>query len=278
VKLIVIGAGIAGSCLARLAREAGIDVTVVAQEGKPDSLAATAILRRGYHAGKREELEAWDYAVECYERWGVHMQRGGAVSSYRRVGAEAREDADWLLLDPAVPLVKADAEDEVVSVHGGRVWFGPGRGITGDAVVVAGGARSNLSSEDGKITWGLTWVHQEDALKEPEKLKVYQYAPYRTIVGGAAGGMARVGSSSSVTEAGAVEQGEKMLRTAWDLGWLRTRNGWEMRVGARLKTERRWWRTEDGHWEVGGFHRTGYALAPRTAQEIIDNIKMSLDM
>ncbi len=275
MKLVVVGAGISGSSVARLARERGWDVVVVGLEGKPDSLAATAVLRRGYHAGRPEELAAWDYAVEKYAEWGVRMHRGAGVASYRRpLGGEV-EDADWLLLDPAAALVKADVRREVLSAHGSRVWFGRGDGLAGDAVVVCAGARGALAPSGG-VTWGVTWLAGPEALREPERVRVYQYAPYRTIVGGVAGGMARVGSSSSVSEEGAVAQARKMLGVAWDLGWLTTRDGWEMRVGTRVKTDWRWRRDESGVWEIGGFHRTGYALAPMTAREVLDDIEKSL--
>jgi hypothetical protein len=274
-KLIVVGAGISGSSFARLARDSGHDVTVVGLEGKPDSLAATAILRRGYHAGMAEELAAWDYAVERYAEWGVKMTHGAGVASYRRPLGGEREDADWLLLDPAAPLVRRDVTREVISVHGTRAWYGRGDGIEGDAVVVCAGARGVLAPS-GDATWGVTWIGAADALRAPDAVKVYQYAPYRTIVAGVAGGRARVGSSSSVTEEGAIAQGEKMLGVAWDLGWLTTREGWEMRTGMRIKTAGGWRREGDGHWEIGGFHRTGYALAPMAARNVLDDIEKSL--
>lgn len=274
-KLIIVGAGIAGSSAARMARERGLETIVIGLPGKPDSLAATAVLRRGYHAGKPAELEAWDYAVSKYAEWGVSMQRGGSVASYRKPLAGERADADWLLLDPAAPLVKPDVEREVISAFGGKAWYGPGAGAAGDAVVVACGARGGLAPS-GDVTYGVTWVHSPDALRHPEEIKVYQYAPYRTIVGGVAGGRGRVGSSSSVTEEGAIAQAEKMLGAAWDLGWLSTREGWEMRMGARVKTDWSWRRAENGVWEIGGFHRTGYALAPMAAKEVLDDIEKTL--
>jgi hypothetical protein len=278
-ELIVVGAGIAGSCVARLARERGWDVTVVAGEGRPDSLAATAVLRRGYHAGRADELEAWDYALSVYAGWGVRMKRGGVVSSYRRPLGEPVPDSDWLLLDPAEPLVRADVVREVLSVHGSRVWFGRGDGLVAGggagAVVAACGAQGALAPS-GALTWGVTWLAAPDALGVPDAVRVYQYAPYRTIVAGVAGGRARVGSSSSVSEEGAAAQARKMLGVAWDLGWLTTREGWEMRVGMRVKTDDHWRRNENGVWEIGGFHRTGYALAPMAAREVLDDIEKSV--
>lgn len=276
MKLIVVGAGIGGSCVARLARERGHEVVVVDAGGAWGSLAATAVLRRGYHTGKAGELQKLDYALECYERWGVPARRGGEVSSYRRPLAEPRQDADWLLLDPAAPLVQPDVRREVVSAWGNRAWYGPGHGDQADAVVAACGAGGRLAPS-GRVTWGVTWAHSPEALRAPDKIRVFQYAPYRTIVAGVAGGRARVGSSSSVTQEKAVEQAGKMLEAARDLGWLKEREGWEMLLGARLKRDGDlWWREEDGHWALGGFHRTGYALAPATARDLVEEIEKTL--
>jgi hypothetical protein len=274
-ELIVVGAGIAGSCVARMARERGHEVTLIAGERRPDSLAATAVLRRAYHTGKPSELEAWDYAVGMYAEWGVQMTRGGVVSSYRKPLADPIEDPDWLLLDPAEALVKPDVVREVLSVHGVRAWYGRGDGLVAGAVVAACGAQGALAPS-GAVTFGVTWLAAPDALRAPDEVRVYQYAPYRTIVAGVAGGRARVGSSSSVSEEGAVTQARKMLGVAGDLGWLTTREGWEMRVGMRVKTDDHWRRAEDGHWEIGGFHRTGYALAPMAAREVLDDIEKSI--
>jgi FAD dependent oxidoreductase len=274
MKIVVVGAGIAGSIFTRFAREAGHEVVVVAPDDKPDSLAATAILRKGYHAGKPEQIAAWEFAVETYERLGLELKRGAMTSGFRRLGSAETPDSDWLLIDPAAPLVVPDVKRTVVTVKGGNAWTGPEDRdrLAGDAVVAACGATGALAPS-GKVTWGVTWLHADGALREPQHIRVYQYAPYRTLMGGVAGGQARVGSSSAATREKAVEQGKKMLDMAWHLGWLTTRDNWEMRLGARLKSDRLWWRDEESEcWRLGGFHRTGYALAPAAARDLLERL------
>lgn len=277
MKIIVVGRGIGGSMVSHLARERGHEVRIIAEDREPDSLAATAVLREAYHANKPAELEAYRYAVSWYRERGVELRQGAGVSSYRKPDAGPRQDADWLLMDPAEVLVQADTEGTVLSATADRAWTGTGDAdcVRGDAVVLATGAAKLFAPEDPFITWGLTWTHDASALKDPGQVKVFQYAPYRTLIAGVTGVKARVGSSSAKTREKAIEQGKMMLRTAWELGWLATPAGWTRIEGARLKTERLWGREQSGAWRIGGFHRTGYALAPAAARDLLDEIEKS---
>lgn len=276
MKLIVVGAGIAGSALCQLAEERGHDVTLVS-DGVPDSLAATAVLRRGYHAGKPDQLAALDYALDCYQRWGVPVRRGGLGQSYRRLGDEPVADEDWLLLDPAAPLAEPDVRAEILTVKNGTAWLGAGRSLEGDAVVVATGAREGNLQATGSVTWGVTLVHSHPEALRDEQIRIYQWAPYRTIVAGVVNGEARVGSSSARSPDAARNQMTKMLEKAWGLGWLTTRKSWGEVLGARLKTEQLSWRDpEDGAWRLAGFHRTGYALAPAAARDLLSEIELTV--
>ncbi len=80
MKIVVVGAGIAGSSLTRLARSAGHEVTLIGNE-PPHSLAGMCILRRGYHAGKDVELNWFHRSLDLYEHWGIPVLTGGLVSS-----------------------------------------------------------------------------------------------------------------------------------------------------------------------------------------------------
>lgn len=273
MKIIVVGAGIAGSAFARIARDEGHEAVVVAERGLPHSVAATAVLRRAYHRGDPSQLTAFDYALGQYKLWDIPLTQGGLYSSRRL--PEEREDADWYLIDPVAPLIEPDVREQVVSVMGPRAWLGPGRYMMGDAVVLAVGATGPLAPT-GKITWGITWQHSGPAaLTLPQQLRVHQYAPYRTMMAGVVGGYARLGSSSAVKQETAIKQADSMMRMAWDLGWLTTARGWEALLGARVQTAGNWWREPEGHWRLTGFHRTGYALAPGAARELLDAIEMS---
>lgn len=275
MKIVVIGCGVGGSMTARLGRERGHEVTVISDGNAPDSLAATAVLRRAYHAGNPAELEAWKYAVSMYRGWGVRLRKGGLASSYRRPDAAPRNDADWLLMDPAEVLVQPDMTGSVLTCGKNAAWLGADDDevVRGDAVVIAAGAAKRFLPEDGTVTYGVTWMHNASALEDPDSVRIFQYAPYRSLMAGVTGVHARVGSSSAKTPEKALEQARFMLKCAWELGWLTTATGWTRVAGARLKTEKLWWREETGAWRIGGFHRTGYALAPATARDLLDEIE-----
>lgn len=275
MKLVVVGCGIGGSMVARLARERGHEVTVISDGKPPDSLAATAVLREAYHAGKPEQVAALKYAVQLYEDWGAELRRGGEVATYRHPEAAPRADGDWLLLDPASVLMQPDVKAKVLTCGPHAAWTGgeDDDAVRGDAVVIATGAGEQFLPENASVTWGLTWTHVGSALKDPDRVRVFQYAPYRTLIAGVTGVHARVGSSSAKTKDKAVEQGRMMLKQAWELGWLTTPSGWTRVLGARLKTDALWWKEESGAWHLGGFHRTGYALAPAAARDLLEEIE-----
>lgn len=276
MKLVIVGAGVAGSVLARLARERGHDAWIVAPHEEPNSLAATAILRRAYHNNKPDEQQAFDYAVEQYAMWGIPLIKGALYTSHR-TGDRERKDNDWLLIDPKAPLLPEDVQAHVVSVHGKRAWVGPGRCIEGDAVVTAVGATGHLAPP-GKLTWGVTWeASGAHAVVQPDILRAHQYAPYKTLICGVIGGTSRLGSSSAIKYETAVAQSKKMLALAYEMGWVRSLGDWYPRMGARLQTPRQWWREPDGSWRLGGFHRTGYALAPYAAAQLLGKIEETVE-
>jgi hypothetical protein len=272
MRIAIVGAGAAGSMLAHHAQAAGHHVTVIASTDTPHSTAATAVLRRAYHLGKPDELAAFDYALDYYHTWGIKLVQGALYSTYRS-GASERADADWYLIDPADPLVMPDVLEDVLDVTGTCVWLGRGQYIEADVVVLATGATGSLAAT-GKRTWGVTCQHSDpDALKLPHTLRAYQFAPYKTILAGVVNGNARLGSSSAGNLNTAMTQIHKMLKIAYERDWLTTMDGWEAIPGARLSTPNHWWRQSDGVWRLTGFHRTGYALAPAAARELLTAIE-----
>lgn len=277
MKIVVVGCGIAGSLVTAMAREREHEVIAVSDGNTPDSLAATAVLRRAYHAAKPAELEAWKYAVAYYRERGVELREGALAGSYRRPGAIPRPDGDWLLMDPAAVLVQPDVKVKVLTAGRNSAWTGSSESdaVRGDVIIIAAGAGKQFLPEKGTVTHGVTWTHHASALAHPDKTMVYQYAPYRTLMAGVTGVHARVGSSSAKTPEKALEQARYMLKQAWELGWLTTPVGWARVAGARLKNDRLWWQDELGAWRIGGFHRTGYALAPAAARDLLDEIEKS---
>ncbi|AGT12740.1 oxidoreductase [Mycobacterium phage Phelemich] len=246
---VVVGAGIAGSSFATALREAGRQTVVVSDpDHPPDSLAGAVVLRRAWHHG--DERNLFDRSMQLYEQRGVEVARGGLVTSYRRPFEPGRPDKDWALIDPAEPLVRADL-DQRVSRHVGAD-FGAERVIWCPGVYTA-----RVSG----ITWGVTWVHDDPAvLAQTEALTVHVVAPYKTIVAGVVGGHVRLGSSSAKTLDKAAQQAEHLLALFKEVGLIRSIRGWTPRIGRRC--------TANGG-DLGGLHRTGYALAPALAERAV---------
>jgi glycine/D-amino acid oxidase-like deaminating enzyme len=266
MKVIVVGAGIAGCSVVRACWAKGYAVTHITDGQAAGSLAATAILRRGYHVKDRRDVQLWDRSIELYRQWKVQMREGALVTSYRNPNLKL--DKDWRMLDPAEPLIEVAAlaiKGIAVSADGRKVTLRNGKEFTGDKVVMAIGS----STGKGKITHGVTWVAHKSALNE-YTLRVHHMAPYKTLTAGVVGGSARLGSSSATTAEAAREQAHKMLRLAEELG-IAVKNGWTPVYGQRIQTEPRAFQHPDGHYVLTGYHRTGYALAPAEAEEMVDS-------
>jgi hypothetical protein len=267
MRVIVVGAGIAGCSVVRACHRRGFETVHISDGNAPSSLAATAVLRRGYHTKTPRDARLWDRSMEMYKAWGVEMLEGADVSSYQRQGV--KRDKDWRMLDPAAPLFTSGVEKGILSrCSRNEVSLADGRVIKGDKVVVAVGS----SHGDGKITHGVTWVASPRRLAQPS-LRVHYIAPYKTLTAGVVGGRARLGSSSSTTVEGAREQAKKMLDIANDLGITAgdSSGPWRPVYGQRIQTEPRAFQHSRGHYVLTGYHRTGYALAPAEAEEMVNS-------
>jgi hypothetical protein len=267
VDLIVVGAGIGGSSVTRIARAHGHQVTLVS-EGPPHSLAATAVLHRRYHVGKPGELGLWGTSMALYDSWGVTKVQGGLVTNYRTPGRDPRADNEWAMIDPAAPLVPPDASGHVRDATGCTVTLEDGSVLEAQSVVIASGATGNLSRA-GRRSWGVTWVHDDiGVLHERSHVRVHHVAPYKKITATVLGGAARLGSSNASTPEKALTSGEKLLQQAYEAGMVSTVQGWRAVLGARLAAQPYTFRTPSGAWGLGGFHRTGYALGPGAALDL----------
>lgn len=260
MKIIVVGAGIAGSSLTRLARAKGHEVTLFSAV-PPNSLAGVCILRRAYHSVPAERV--WfDRSVELYQNWAIPVKKGGYVTSYSRPGEPQRYDGDWRMVNPAHPLLPEDVQGTAIPIGGNAVVTAGEQRYEADAVVLA---TAGFGS-DAARTFGGTWVNTDpNALRDV--IHVHHWAPYKTITAGVVGGQARLGSSSAKTAEQARLRGHDMMFKAVELGWT-TWDGWRLMLGTRWKSDRLFGR-EGKLWRLGGFHRTGYALAPAVAEELL---------
>lgn len=270
MHVIVVGAGIAGSSAARILRERGHAVTVVAEGRHPHSLAATAVLRQRWHRDPAEAA-ALNASLACYRSWGMPLVQGGLVTHFRTPGRPPRQDPDWALIDPATPLLAPDRTGEATEATARAVTLKDGTRLDGDAVVIAAGCGSPLSAA-GRTTYGVTWIHSDPAVLANIELRVHHLAPYKSVFAGRAGGRARLGSSSAADPQKAAAQGRAMLERCHELGIVTTQRGWEPITGARLKTPQIVGRTH-GVYYLTGLHRTGYALAPGYATALAERIE-----
>lgn len=264
MNIIVVGAGIAGSVAARVLREAGHTVTVVARDTPSHSVAATAVLRRAWHPDT--ERADFDHALATYQRWGIPLRNGAFVTNYRTPGRAPRHDPDWQLIDPRLPLLTPDVYGTVDYATARSVRLANGSRLVADAVVCAPGAASPLSAP-GSVTWGVTWVHPDPEVLTEPVFRVHHLAPYKTGMAGVVGARVRLGSSSAKTYASALKQAQAMLERFAELGIIRSTRGWEPLAGARLNAAPRVCTRVGVHY-LTGYHRTGYALAPADASRL----------
>ena len=253
MSAVVVGAGIAGSSVAAALRDRDVEATVVSDPMvPPDSLAGAVVLRRAWHKG--DERALFDRTMALYRARGVEVARGGLVTSYQRPGAPGRPDKDWALLHPAAPLVRPNLERRVSR-------------LSADALALARGAGRVFwcpgiyTAEVSGITWGVTWTHPDRCvLAQSDALTVHHLAPYKTIVAGFVGGEVRLGSSSAASLPKAAQQAESILSAMYSAGLITSLAGWTPLVGRRCTGARA---------DIGGLHRTGYALAPALAERLV---------
>ena len=274
MRAAVVGAGIAGSCVTRVLRERGHQVTLISA-GKPHSLAATAVLRRAWHHQALRDV--FDTSMECYARWGIRVDWGGLVTSWRRPGELAVPERDWASIDPAAPLLAPDVTGAVEAITGRRVMVAGGPVVDADAVVCCAGA--STLSQPGRISWGVTWEHHDPLAVAPPPLRVHHVAPYKTIFAGVfhapAASRARIGSSTAPDLDRARRHGEDLLAAAIALGWTASASGWRPVAGARHHADVNAIRS-GGVWYLAGLARTGYAMAPGWAAGLAGHIEHTL--
>lgn len=261
-RLIIVGAGLAGSSLARAAEAAGHTATVVCEQ-EPSTKAALALLRPSHlPPGDREHLGE---ALAAWASLGVETVSGGTVTHWRR--DDERFQRDWFAIDPTyamrAPDIVAHAEPHA---HPGTVAIGEKGTVTGDAVVWC------TADGEGRRTYGHTWVHDSpDALAHPG-LRLHHLGPYKVLAGVAYATGARIGSSSASTPEASMLQARGFLETAIRLGWVRDLDGWRLIGGTRLSRTSRLAHRPDGSWDWSGFHRTGFGTAPVEAAAVVRKV------
>lgn len=259
-KLIIVGAGVCGSMLARAATAAGHEFVLVNDDKPIDSLSAAAVLRRAWH--KDHERTAFDRSMALYAEWGIPLLHGAVVTSYRR--SSPKQDSDWRMIAPSLPLLEPNVRGHATAIPGG-VKVGS-RTLLGKVLWATGRYGDGATG----LTHGFTWIHDDPraGLVDPGIMRVHHVAPYKSVMAGAVGGKGRFGSSSASSKEKAWEQALYFRKLGVTEGIIRNADDWYPVYGMRVKT------TPSA--TLGGMHRTGYALAPALAESVIKNITVGV--
>ena len=270
MKLIVIGAGIAGSSATRIARDKGWDVTLI--DNMPliaASRSALATIRpTWFDKAERVDLErSWEW----YTAWGAAGSKEAYVSNWRN--EEVKKQKDWWLVDPILPLVEPDVAERVVGIYKNHVTTDTGSLIEADAILNCTGAYGSELSRDVTLFAGVTWISRNAEL-DYSPYRVHHLRPYKSLSVAQVNGVTRLGSSIAATADKAIEDGKEMLQQGFDLGIVKS-GDWEMSLGWRAKGK-------GGlpiYPELGqrnayfsGLARSGYGLSPAIAEKWLDSL------
>lgn len=279
--VVVVGAGIAGSSVVRLAQRRGLSTFMVADFPDPASTCALAVIRRRWQHG--DDLRRTDFALDYYRSFGVLWPEGAVVTSFRPGGEFPKIESDWFLVSPTEPLVIPDMADRIERVLPETsevvTSLGP---VRGRLVVVAAGPGSRglfPGRARGSFTekWGATYV-SPTAKIEPYLgygLRAHWSTPYNAILAAESKGEVRVGSSVADSRAEAGVKADKILFNAIRAGMVTDVSDWSVRYGLRVMTDNG---TSNGmpDWissstvVLTGFARCGYSIAPARAKEVLD--------
>jgi glycine/D-amino acid oxidase-like deaminating enzyme len=250
MRLLVVGNGIAGSCVAHQARARGYRVTVMADSTRPAAAeAALCVVRPSWFSGVERSM-VW-HALGWYERIGAVTSGLADYSAYNTKIRERR--TGYFAIDPSKVLVEPDLDDRY-----------EGRPEGYDAVTLCLGAYSDVF---WKRTWGVTSVveHEGPALRA-------HFARPREVLFAVChdGAHVRFGSAVGATESQARFRQQMMEDRARAVGMLS--GDVSHIVGQRLMppgqvgpVELR----EPGVWTMHGFGRVGFSFAPARAEELL---------
>ena len=276
VDLIVVGAGVAGSSVARHALAAGLNPIVVGSAYDRASDNALCVMRAGWFDKDGLRTEA-RYAAAYYRDCGAMVAETGLVS---RAGKEPKLQADYFGIDPWKPLVTPDVEARVVEVGDGSVTLDTGEKLAGAAVALCAGVGNvELAGYAPKeLLWGSTGVFVNAFLPHP--VRVHHFGPYSNIMAAQVGITVRIGSSKAPNPEQARERLVAMVNKAREAGMLDGMpDDYSITTGRRVMpsgepaTVRR---VSDRVWTLAGLGRVGYALSPARGQQLVAQVQAAL--
>lgn len=258
MDITIVGNGVAGSALAREAAKRGHRAKLIGGAAQA-SLAALAVVKESYIAGEPDAAEAVAYALLAYEAAGCEVIRGANVTTSKR--PEPKFETDWYGVEPKPFLLTPDFNSSQIQPG----WTDPEADVTVHATGAAG--------LEGRKTFGVTWVNGDPRALRVEGLAVHRYAPYRSADAIAFKSGCRLGSSASASLLGARTEGGRIFDVASQMGWIGSTSGWAQIVGVRVSRAELIEQVGPGLWTFGGFHRSGWSLAPLRAKLLIEQLE-----
>lgn len=256
MELTVVGNGVGGSALTRIARSRGHRVRLLSDGSPHASLVALAVVKRSWLPKSTD----WSALLSHYEG-ATEVSINAQTTSYRNPG-HFDVDLEVFAVDPSSYLLPATEVKRVPAD-----WVDSDTQFTVHATGAAGLA--------GDTTWGGTWVNANPTALMGYRFKSHARAPYRTLEAVSYAMMCRLGSSSSKHRDKAESQAHELLDLAGALGWLNEDCGtdWHLYLGQRVKRDQLAQREGRRLWSFGGFHRSGYGLAPGAALALVEELE-----
>jgi hypothetical protein len=277
MKILVAGAGIAGSCATAVLREAGHGVDLAdASPSTAASRCAFAVTRLAWW--DTEQRHTVRRSLDWYDDQGHIVTATATVHDVRR--GRVAVQPDHYLIDPVGPLVKPDtatALDWWVQCPG-YVLVGMrdgGEHRYGALVLAAGPATAHLAGwpSTGRSFGGI-FAAPGDRLADGGQLAMLRRTDRLSYTAAYVGGETRIGASrcSSPGQARRVADGirDRLLSAGIVTGDFAD---WKYRAGTRYATAAPGAsRIDDRVWALTGLARSGYALAPAAALDIATEI------
>lgn len=274
MKILIAGAGIAGSVLTRMLRERGHEVVLA--DARPDRAAsrcAFAYLRTAWWTG--EERAEVRRAVGWYEERGWVLSRDGRVTDVRR-GRDFSQ-ADHILIDPRGPLVKPDLGMNLQRWSGRLsvlAVLGDGLEVPVDRLVVATGAGTGRWAH-GTPVYGGVYECMDYRMITP--LKLLRVTDRLTYTAADDGTVTRLGASKALTPEAAKRRAWTIRERMMDAGLVTCTRKWTYRSGTRWEQANRSpggaRQVSERVWTFTGFARSGYARVPGAAQYLIRRLE-----
>ncbi len=271
MNIVIIGAGIAGSSATRIARAKGWNATLIDHAPmQAASRSAIATIRPSWF--DKSERTDLDRSWEWYRQWGAAGSKHAFVSSYRN--QEVKNQKDWWLVDPLIPLLEPDIRERVTQIRDNCVELADGTTLQADATLNCTGAYGANLAQNVTLFAGVTWI-SNNAQLDHAPYRVHHLRPYKSLSVAQINGVTRLGSSISKNADQAIADGKYLLETAHALKIINTSSDWEMSLGWRAKGiggKPIYPKLGERNAYLSGLARSGYGLSPALTEKWLESL------